>query len=100
MPVFVYRDGRMVDKSTGEPMISGPCEGPFPCPQHVPDISPYLSPVDGRYVAGRKDRRDDLARHGCIDANELPRPTGGKLRNRRFAQKHGLEHMLKEEARE
>lgn len=100
MPVFVYRDGRMVDKATGEPMNPEPHSGPFPCPMHLPDIAPYLSPVDGKYVSGRRAKRDDLARTGCVDANDLPRPTGGGLRNKRFAAKHGLSHMLKEEHRD
>lgn len=97
MAVYVYRDGRMVDKATGEPMNSGPMDGPFPCPATHPDINPYLSPVDGRYISGKRAKRDDLERHNCVDASDLPSPTKGKLRNRRFAEKRGLTHMLQEE---
>lgn len=100
MAVYVLRNGRMVDKATGEPMNEGPVSGPFPCPRAIPDIEPYLSPVDGRYVGGRRSKRDDLARHNCVDASELPSPTDGKLRNRKFARKWGLEHMLREDARD
>ena len=100
MPIYVLRDGRMVDKATGEPMNEVPHVGPFPCPRSIPDIEPYVSPIDGRYIGGRRSRRDDLDRYNCIDANELPSPTGGKLRNRKFAKKWGLEHMLSEDARD
>lgn len=101
MPVYVFRGGRMVDKATGEPMLpEGPREGPFPCPMTFGDIEPYRSPVDGRYVSGRRAKRDDLKRTGCVDAADLPSPTQGRFRNRRFAEKRGLTHLLKEEARD
>jgi hypothetical protein len=98
MPVYVYRDGRMVDKHTGEPMNPEPLSGPFPAPRVVGDIEPYQSPIDGRYISGRAAKADDLKRHNCVDARELPSPTGGKLRNRKFAEKRGLTHLLAEDA--
>jgi hypothetical protein len=99
MPVFVLRNGRMVDKETGEPMV--PPDQPFRpvTPLHVSDIAPYLSPVDGRYISGRRAKRADLDRHNCVDASDLPSPTGGKLKNRKFAEKRGLTHLLHEDAR-
>lgn len=93
MAVYVYRDGRMVDKATGEPMNSGPLEGPFPCPQVQPDIEPFVSPASGKVVGGRRQKRDDLKATGCIDANDF-NVCGGKMRNERFAKKRGLEHLL------
>lgn len=99
MPVYVCRDGRMVDRATGEPMNPEPLAGAFPCPRVIPDIQPYRSPVTGEVISGRRAKRADLDRHGCIDANDLPSRTGGKLRNRRFAEKHGLTHLLAEDAR-
>lgn len=87
----------MVDKATGEPMVTGPFRPVTP--MHVPDIQPYLSPVDGRYVSGRRAKADDLARTGCIDAADIASPTGGRFRNKEFAQKRGLTHLLKEDAR-
>ena len=30
-----------------------------------PDYQGYNSPIDGRWVEGRKARREDLERHGC-----------------------------------
>jgi hypothetical protein len=31
------------------------------------DYDTYLSPVTGKPVTGRKQRRDDMKRHGCVD---------------------------------
>lgn len=31
------------------------------------DIEPYTSPVDGRVVDGRRQRREDLKRNGCVE---------------------------------
>jgi hypothetical protein len=65
----------------------------------VKDIEPYVSPATGEYVSGRRAKRDDLAKSGCIDAADLP-GLGGKLKNARFAKKRGLEHLLTDEARD
>lgn len=96
MAVYVYRDGRMVNKKTGEPMNPAPHAGPgFPCPRVVSDIEPYVSPATGKHITTRPESKADLAASGCIDSRDLPkRETAGKLTNRRFAKKRGLEHML------
>lgn len=96
MAVYVLRDGRMVDKKTGEPMNAAPHVGPgFPCPRVVSDIEEYVSPTTGEYITTRQASKDDMAKSGCIDGRELnKRDTYGKLRNERFAKKRGLEHML------
>lgn len=100
MPTFVYDPltGRTVDKATGFPMIAA--DAPFQpvTPMTVPDIAPYLSPVDGRYIGGRRSKRADLDRHNCVDAADLPSPTGGKFRNREFAAKRGMTDRLIEGA--
>ena len=100
MPVFTYSSDRgcMVDRDTGEPMVSGPFRPVTP--MHIPDIAPYLSPVSGEYVSGRRAKADDLRKHNCIDANELPSPTGGKIKSRRLQRKYNLpEGVMHEEAK-
>lgn len=101
MPTFVFdaERGIMVDKATREPMNPEPVKGPFPLPRVIKDIEPYLSPVDGKYISGRKAKRDDLARTGCVDAAELKTATGGKFRNRKFAEKWGMTSRLAEDAK-
>lgn len=94
MATFVYDRERdmMVDKATGEPMNPG---GPLATPMVFSDLPGYQSPIDGSWVEGRRARRYDLQKNNCVDANNLPSPTGGRLKNERFARKHGLEHLLK-----
>lgn len=88
--VYVYRDGRMVDKETGEPMNNNKEWVPT-VPMVISDIEPYLSPVTGEYVSGRRAKRDDLAKNNCVDTAELGTSLGGKIKNKRFAKKHGLQ---------
>lgn len=35
-------------------------------PSVVPEIAAYVSPASGRMISSRAQRRDDLAREGCI----------------------------------
>jgi hypothetical protein len=90
MPTFVLRDGVMVDKATGEPMNSGDWQ-PV-APMVAGDTPGYRSPIDGSWIDGRRARRYDLEKNNCVDANDLSPPR--KLKNARFAQKHGLDHLL------
>lgn len=100
MATYVYDKvlGVMVDKETREPMVDP--NAPFipATPMTVFDIAPYLSPVTGEYIGGRRSKRADLEKNNCIDANDLPRVTDGKFRSRKFAEKRGLTHLLKENA--
>lgn len=39
----------------------------------VPDIKPYVSPLDGSFVGGRRQHRDHMRAHGVIEVgNEKP----------------------------
>ncbi len=100
MARYVWKDGRFRDRTTGEPMEMPERDGVC-LPQIISDIEPYLSPIDGRYISGRAAKRDDLARHDCIDWRDAPRPKGktadGKFKNKRFAKKYNL--PLSEEVR-
>ena len=98
MATYVYRNGRMVDKETGEPMVDPSAPWVPAMPMHIPDIAPYRSPVTGEVISGRRAKRADLDKHNCIDAGDMTSPTGGKLRDKEFAAKRGLTHMLKENA--
>ncbi len=85
--------GGFVHRVTGEPWVS-----PFAAPMIISDIPPYRSPITGEVIGGRRARADDLKRHNCVDANELGPPVG-TLKNRKFAKKYGMEHLLSEESR-
>ena len=97
MPTYVFdrERGVMVDKETRLPMLNQEERArPLQTPMAYGDLPGYRSPIDGSWIEGRRARKYDLERSGCVDANDLPRATSGNLRNAKFAAKHGLSHML------
>jgi hypothetical protein len=92
MPTFVFRDGRYVNKATGEPMLTEEEKRrPISCPTVISDIPEYRSPIDGRMITSRSERRDDLKRNGCVEYEPSLSPTKGKIKNKEFAKKRGLQ---------
>lgn len=94
MPVYIHdpETGRMIDKATGEPMVSDEqLKTVPPLPATFGDIPGYESPITGEWIEGRRAKRYDLEKHNCIDANEISKPK--KLKNERFVKKHGLESL-------
>ena len=90
--IFDQHKGCMVDKKTGEPMLSAEeRQAPVRCPQVQGDMEGYQSPVDGSWVEGRRARRYDLEKNNAVDARELSAPK--KLKNERFIKKHNLQHL-------
>lgn len=85
---FVWRNGAFRDRATGEPMAIP--TGPLCVPMLTPVMGEYTSPIDGRPISTRHDRREDLKRNNCVEAGDMPSPTGGKIRNKAFAAKRGL----------
>ena len=96
MPTYVYRDGIMVDKHTGAPMLSDEERNlPLQAPHGFSDFGGYQSPITGDWIDGRRARRYDLEKNDCVPAQDL-KPygyKGKKLTNRRFIQKHGLQDL-------
>lgn len=97
MPTYVYDRNRdmMVNKETGEPMLTEAERArPLQTPTTYPDDAGYHSPIDGRWIEGRRARRYDLESNGCVEAGDIkPR---GVLKNERFAKKHNLTHLLEQ----
>ena len=63
-------------------------------------MQPYISPEckDGTtIISDRRQRRDDMRAHGCIDANDIRPPNAGKFKNDRFIEKHGLHEFRAED---
>jgi hypothetical protein len=91
MARYVRRDGRLVERSTGEPLLTDEQRAaPITCPMIMSDIPEYASPIDGRMITSRSERREDLLRNNCVEAGDMKSPTGGKIRNKAFAAKRGL----------
>ena len=75
------RDGKAMEK---------PFAGQVVMPAVMSDIPEYTSPIDGKVITSRSQRREDLARNNCVDARDLPSPFKG-FRNKSFTEKRGLE---------
>lgn len=88
MARYFWNGNNFVDRA-GErmplPERAGIC-----APFVVSDIPEYRSPIDGRVIGSRSSRRDDLKRHNCVEYEPSLSPTKGKLKNKRFCEKHGL----------
>ena len=95
---YVWRNGRFVDKATAEPMHVPERTGVV-MPMVRSDIQPYASPIDGRMITTARERRDDLARNGCVPYEPMGNVPKG-LNNPAFAKKHGRQDLLTEEARD
>lgn len=92
MATYVMRGGQMVDKATGAPMLTeAERAAPIQTPKVFSDLPGYQSPIDGKWVDGRRARKYDLESNGCVDANDISKPK--KLKNQRFIEKRGLQHL-------
>lgn len=79
---------KFVDKQTGV-LMAIKDDNAICRPMVISDTPEYISPVTGKPVDGRRARRDDLARSGCVPFEPLSnRPRG--ISNPKFAAKHGL----------
>ncbi|MFD9897475.1 hypothetical protein [Mesorhizobium sp. NPDC059025] len=85
---YVFRDGHFRDRRTGTPMDVP--AGPLTVPNITKPMPEYASPVTGRMITTRHERREDMKRNNCVEAGDMPSPTGGKIRNKAFAAKRGL----------
>lgn len=78
---YIFRD-----RKTGAPMeVKDP--NAICAPMVMSDIPEYRSPIDGKMITSRSERREDLARNGCVEVDP-PKKRGFK--NSRFAKKHHL----------
>ena len=94
MATFIYNKelGVMVDKATGELMVDK--SALLAAPMISSDLKGYTSPIDGSWIEGRRARKYDLEKNNCVDANFSDTPR--KLKNKRFAKKRNLEHLLEQ----
>jgi len=85
---FVWRDGQFVDVQTGEAMAI-PERSEICMPLIQSDIPEYRSPIDGKMITSRSERREDLKRNNCI---EIDPPKRDKVfRTRKWAKGNGGE---------
>lgn len=92
MTRYVRRNGLFVNAQTGEPLLSDEeRNAPLAVPTIISDIPAYASPIDGRMITSRSERRDDLKRNNCVEFEPSMSPTKGKYRNKAFCEKRGLQ---------
>lgn len=90
MATYILRDGHLVDKHTGEACV---LSGDIAAPMVMKDTPEYHSPIDGRLITSRSERREDLKRNNCVEVDPSNTLTKGRtdvFKNKRFAKKHGL----------
>lgn len=91
MTIYVLRNGVMVDKATGTPMLDAEQAKRVPAVPMVLNFKPYACPITGKEISTLGQHYSNLKKHDCVEANEVGSPTGGEIRNPRFAAKHGLQ---------
>lgn len=85
---YVLRAGRLVNVDTGEPLHTDNRYTLSAAPYVLSDTPGYRSPIDGKWIEGRRARKYDLESNGCVERDPPARKRG--YRNKRFAEKHGL----------
>ena len=90
MARYVYDadQGCMVNKGTGEPMVTGKAVA---LPRLIRPIAEYESPITGEMITDRRQEREHMAKHNVVHTAEIKKPR--KLKNERFIKKHGLQHL-------
>ena len=78
-----------MDRQTGAPMEK-PSAGQIVMPTVISDIPEYASPIDGKVISTRSERREDLKRNNCVEWEPSLSPTKGKFKNPHFCGKRGL----------
>lgn len=92
MTTYVQRNGKMVDKVTGEPMLTPEQRSAKPQVPQIMGFQAYACPVTGKPISTLEQHNANLKKHNCVEALEVNRNgvTNGEIRNERFAKKRGL----------
>lgn len=90
MAKYLWNGATFVDRD-GNPMVDPNAPYVRVLPQIISDIPEYRSPIDGKLIGSRSERRYDLEANNCREWAPEDSPTGGKIRNHRFAAKRGLQ---------
>lgn len=90
---YTWRNGRWRDRN-GRPMPV-PARDEVCAPRVISDIPDYRSPIDGKPITSRSQRRYDLESNNCVEVDPPKKPRGYK--NPHWAAKRGL--PLRDDAR-
>jgi hypothetical protein len=70
MTVWVLRDGKLVERGSGNSKLD--LHSAFPSP-NVITMESYASPVDDRSISSHRQRDWDMKRVDAVDPRDLPR---------------------------
>ncbi len=92
MTRYVWNGEQFVDRQSGAPMEK-PYAGKVVMPTVISDIPEYRSPINGKPITSRSERREDLKRNNCVEWEPSLSPTKGerKFKNKAFCEKRGLQ---------
>lgn len=66
--ILFDRGGKLAEYSDGELVwVRGDAEASQSGPQVIKDIEPYKSMITGETITGRRQHRDHLRAHGCVE---------------------------------
>jgi len=69
---YVFRDGKLIPKNLAPPLARPRGEGV----QVIRDIEPYKNiALDGKMIGGRRQHRDMLRAHNCIEIGDQAKTT-------------------------
>jgi hypothetical protein len=86
MTRYVWRGGRFVEPETGQPMDI-PERGAPALPFFMSDVPEYVSPLSGKTITSRSERREEMRQFNVIEAGDgKPR----KAKTERIARKFGI----------
>lgn len=83
--LYNIKTGYLMDKPQGDVICA---------PQVMRDTPDYYSVVSDRWVSGRADRREDLKRTGCIEADPPRKREKRPLINKAFAKRNNKLHLF------
>lgn len=88
MTKYVWTNNGFVD-SDGNKMPMPERDG-ICLPYVISDMDAITSPIDGKQITSRAQLRYELEKHGKRIQEPSESPTKGKIRNKDFAKKRGL----------
>lgn len=80
MTTYVIRDGKLVEKAEARRAQIAP--------HYWPDVPAYKSPMTGREVSSRRERKEEMKRFGVREVE--PSEFTVRYQNAEFMRKHGI----------
>ena len=90
MATFIYNGTEMVNKATGEPMLSAADRAKPPQTPMVQEFKAYSCPITGKDITDPSMHKANLKAHNCVEAKEISNGLNGEIKNHAFAKKRGL----------